>query len=119
MEEEENGGNGGNWLSAPSSILKKPFSIPSKQNTSPSNNQDNDNDNGMDIEGWTSLYNTNYCKPIQYKERNRFHTGLMKEAEEAKDTEKPDLLLSSIQNAIAVKRMRTKRILMGSMFKKN
>lgn len=86
-------------------MLKKPFSSPSKTEKKE-----------LDLEGWRALYDTQFHKTVTYKERNRFHTNLIREAEEAKDKEKPELPLSNVQNAMVFKRMCTKRQLVGSTF---
>ena len=69
----------------------------------------------LDLEGWKALYDTQFHKPVEYKPRNRFHAGLMREAENAKDTEKPELPLASVQNALVFKRMSARRQIEGSL----
>lgn len=93
------------WLSCPAA-LKKPFVAPSKADH-PSTD--------LDLEGWKALYDNTFCKTVEFKERNRFHTGLIREAESAKDNEKPELPLRSVQNALMFKRMNTRRQVMGSL----
>lgn len=103
--------NGEEWLTTQlpcSSVLKKTFIPPSK-------GKEEKKEKDVDMEGWHSLYDTKYHKAIEYKERNRFHTGLIKAAEEAKDTEKPELPLSNVQNALIFKRMTARRQIMGSV----
>lgn len=95
-------------------MLRKPFVPPSKRPQTLSNTN-NVNPTELDVEGWRALYDTTYHKTVEYKERNRFHTGLMREAEEAKDTEKPELPLTNIQNALIFKRMNTRRQLLGNL----
>lgn len=92
-----------------SSSLKKPFTVPSKIETTPGI------DPTLDLEGWKALYDNQFHKPVEYKPRNRFHSELMKEAESAKDTEKPELPLASVQNALVFKRMNTRRQIEGSL----
>ena len=84
-------------------MLRKPFSPPPKTGRE------------LDISGWEALYTKPFEKEVEVKSRNRIHNEMIRQAEEAKDKEKPHLPLENVQNALIFKRMRSHRQLLGSL----
>ena len=88
-----------------SEALRKPFSPPGKRHRG----------EDVDLEGWEALYSQPFAKQIVEKPRNRIHEEMLRQAEEAKDREKPQLPAGNVSNALVFKRMMARRQLLGGL----
>ena len=130
------GGNGKNnkqeSILSCSSTVKQPFAPPQRRNekrstldtttmaTSMVNGNEmmcgNDIDSKrLDMEGWIAMYEKPFHKELEIKPRNRIHEEMIETAEEVKDKEKPQLPVTSVQNALIFKRMAARRQLLGGL----
>ena len=89
-----------------SAALRKPFAPPGKRRRE---------EKTADLEGWEALYARPFEKTAEVKPRNRIHGEMLRQAEEAKGREKPQLPAESVQNALVFKRMMARRQLLGGL----
>lgn len=89
-----------------SAALRKPFAPPGKRRRE---------EITADLEGWEALYARPFEKTAEVKPRNRIHGEMLRQAEAAKDREKPQLPAENVQNALVFKRMMARRQLLGGL----
>ena len=113
-----------------SSIVKQPFAPPQRRSEkrsaldNPTTTMvdgdemmcENDIDSKrLDMDGWIAMYEKPFHKELEIKPRNRIHEEMIEVAEEVKDKEKPQLPVTSVQNALIFKRMAARRQLLGGL----
>ena len=89
-----------------SPALRRPFAPPAKRPRT---------DGEADLEGWRALYARPFEKAAAERPRGRMHTEMLRQAEDARGREEPQLPAENAENALLFKRMAARRQLLGGL----